>query len=202
MNSITIGRLGAAGLAVAVIGVGDACIAARAQSPGEMGGMAREHAKIVGGATMYPTRTILQNAAGAKDLTTLVAAVRAAGLAETLGDLGPFTVFAPTNAAFAKLPAGVARWVMAPTNRAHLAEMLDYHVIAGRLTVADLLTMVRAGGGRTVLTTLQGRPLVVTAEGRRIVLTDARGRVAHVTVDDVLQSNGVVHLVDAVLLPG
>ncbi|MGA0603232.1 fasciclin domain-containing protein [Caulobacter sp. KR2-114] len=167
-----------------------------------MGAMAHEHTKMVGGAPMYPSRNIIQNAVNSKDHTTLVAAVKAAGLVDTLQAPGPFTVFAPTNSAFAKLPAGTVNSLLEPANKDKLTAVLGYHVVAGRLTAADLLAKVKAGGGRATLSTVQGGPLTVTVAGGRLVLTDAKGRVSHVTIGDVLQSNGVIHVVDTVLLPG
>ncbi|GAA3999564.1 fasciclin domain-containing protein [Sphingomonas humi] len=157
---------------------------------------------MVGGAAMYPTRTIVENAVNSKDHTTLVAAVKAAGLVETLSGPGPFTVFAPTNAAFAKLPKGTVETLLKPENKAMLQSVLTYHVVAGRLTAADLMRQIRAGGGVATLTTVQGGKLSARMVGTSVVLTDAKGGRARVTQADVLQSNGVIHVTDNVSLPG
>lgn len=156
---------------------------------------------MVGGAAMYPNRTIVQNAVNSRDHTTLVAAVTAAGLVETLSGPGPFTVFAPTNAAFAKLPAGTVETLVQPANRAALTKILTAHVVAGRVSAADVLAAIRAGGGRAALTTVSGDTLVATLEGGAVVLTDENGGKARVTQADVFQSNGVIHVTDAVSLP-
>ena len=157
---------------------------------------------MVGGAAMYPSRNIVENAVNSGDHTTLVAAVKAAGLVDTLSGPGPFTVFAPTNAAFAKLPAGTVETLLQPANRSTLQSVLTYHVVPGRITAADLVEMIRAGGGQARLTTVQGGTLTARLEGNRVTLTDAKGGVAHVTQADVMQSNGVIHVTDAVSLPG
>lgn len=163
--------------------------------------MASDQAPMVGGAAMYPTRNIIQNALNSRDHTTLVAAVRAAGLVDTLSGPGPFTVFAPTNAAFDRLPAGTVDALLQPANRSTLTSVLTYHVVAGRLSAADLVQRVRAGNGRATLTTVEGEALSVTQSGNDIVLTDARGDMSRVTIANVVQSNGVIHVVDTVLLP-
>jgi uncharacterized surface protein with fasciclin (FAS1) repeats len=157
---------------------------------------------IVGGAAMYATRNIVENAAESADHTTLVAAVKAAGLADTLAGAGPFTVFAPTNAAFAKLPAGTVATLLRPENMDSLRSVLTYHVVPGRVTAAQLVQMIRAGGGTARLTTVQGGVLTAQLMGGRVMLTDARGGVAHVTQTDVMQSNGVIHVTDGVSIPG
>jgi uncharacterized surface protein with fasciclin (FAS1) repeats len=156
----------------------------------------------VGGAPMYSNRNIVQNAVNSKDHTTLVAAVTAAGLAETLAGPGPFTVFAPTNAAFARLPAGTVQTLLRPENKTMLQSVLTYHVVPGSLTAADLMAQIRAGGGSARLTTVQGGTLTARMSGRNIVLTDARGGTATVTQANVMQSNGVIHVTNAVSLPG
>jgi uncharacterized surface protein with fasciclin (FAS1) repeats len=156
---------------------------------------------MVGGAAMYPTRTIVENAANSRDHTTLVAAVTAAGLVDTLSGPGPFTVFAPTNAAFAKLPAGTVETLLQPANRAMLTKILTAHVVPGRVTAADLTSAINAGGGRAALTTVSGDTLVATIEGGGVVLTDEKGGKARVTQADVYQSNGVIHVTDSVSLP-
>ncbi len=157
---------------------------------------------IVGGAPMYPTRNIIENAVNSADHTTLVAAVKAAGLVDTLSGPGPFTVFAPTNAAFARLPAGTVDTLLKPENLATLQAVLTYHVVPGRLTAADLVSRIRAGGGRATLTTAQGGTLTASMMGNRVMLTDNKGGMAHVTQADVIQSNGVIHVTDAVSIPG
>ena len=162
---------------------------------------AGERTTRVGGAAMYPSRTIVANAANSADHTTLVAAVQAAGLVDTLNSAGPFTVFAPTNAAFAKLPAGTVNSLLLPAQRDALVKVLTYHVVAGRVTGADLMASIRAGNGRATLTTVQGSPLTATVSGGHIMLTDAQGGMSHVTIADVMQSNGVIHVVDTVLMP-
>ena len=156
----------------------------------------------VGGAAMYDSRNIIENAVNSSDHTTLVAAVKAAGLVGTLSGPGPFTVFAPTNDAFAKLPAGTVDTLLQPANLATLQAVLTYHVVPGRVTAADLLAMIKAGGGRARLTTVQGGQLTASVMGGRVMLTDAKGGMAHVTQADVMQSNGVIHVTDAVSLPG
>jgi uncharacterized surface protein with fasciclin (FAS1) repeats len=157
---------------------------------------------MVGGAAMYPSRTIVENAVNSRDHTTLVAAVKAAGLVETLSGPGPFTVFAPTNAAFQKVPAATLQAAMRPENKAMLQSVLTYHVVPGRLTAADLMQRIRDGGGQARLTTVQGGTLTASMMGNRIMLTDAKGGTAHVTQGDVMQSNGVIHVTDSVSMPG
>lgn len=164
-------------------------------------GMSANRVAYVGGAAMYPTQNIIQNAVNSPIHTTLVAAVKAAGLVDTLSGPGPFTVFAPTDAAFAKLPAGTVDTLVMPANKATLTKILTYHVVPGRVTAADLMRMVRAGNGRATLTTVQGEPLYASMMGNMIVLADAKGGMAHVTQGDVMQSNGVIHVVDSVLMP-
>jgi uncharacterized surface protein with fasciclin (FAS1) repeats len=136
-----------------------------------------------------------------KDHTTLVAAVKAAGLVDTLSSPGPFTVFAPTNAAFAKLPAGTVDTLLKPENKGTLTAVLTYHVVAGRVTSTDLVKKIKAGKGKAVLTTVQGEPLTASLMGRNVILTDAKGGKSKVTIADVMQSNGVIHVVDTVLMP-
>jgi len=155
----------------------------------------------VGGAPMFATRNIIENAVNSRDHTTLVAAVKAAGLVETLSGPGPFTVFAPTNAAFAQLPAGTVEAALRPENRSMLQSVLTYHVVPGRLTAADLMARIRAGGGTARLTTVQGGTLTARMSGSNIVLMDARGGMATVTQANVMQSNGVIHVTNAVSMP-
>jgi len=156
---------------------------------------------MVGGAAMYPTKDIVDNAVNSKDHTTLVAAVQAAGLVETLKSPGPFTVFAPTNAAFSKLPAGTVDTLVKPENKGTLTTVLTYHVVSGRMTSMDLKKAIKAGKGKASLTTVQGGTLTASMMGKRIMLTDAKGGMSHVTIGDVMQSNGVIHVVDTVLMP-
>ncbi len=172
---------------------------ATVEEPGSSAMM--EQSVMVGGAAMYPSRNIIENASNSADHTTLVSAVQAAGLAETLSGPGPFTVFAPTNAAFDKLPDGTVATLTQPANRAALTKILTYHVVAGRLTASDLLSQIEAGGGRATLTTVQGGTLTATRSGDTITLTDAAGGTSIVTTADVIQSNGVIHVVDTVLMP-
>lgn len=156
----------------------------------------------VGGAEMFSSRTIVANAVNSPIHTTLVAAVKAAGLVDTLNSAGPFTVFAPTNAAFAKLPAGTVDTLLKPQNKAMLASVLTYHVVAGRMSAADLKAAIRAGGGSATLTTVNGATLTARMMGSRIMLVDGKGGMSHVTQGDVFQSNGVIHVTDAVSIPG
>jgi uncharacterized surface protein with fasciclin (FAS1) repeats len=160
-----------------------------------------EHTVTVGGAPMYPSKNIVQNAVNSKDHTTLVAAVKAAGLVDTLSSPGPFTVFAPTNAAFAKLPAGAVDDLLKPENKPALTKVLTYHVVPGRLSSADLMAKVKAGGGKASLTTAEGEPLTVTQKAGALWIWDAKGGASRVTIADVGQSNGVIHVVDTVLMP-
>ena len=155
----------------------------------------------VGGADMYANRTIVQNASTASNLTTLVSAVQAAGLVDTLNGPGPFTVFAPTNAAFEKVPAATRTSLMQPANRAMLSSVLTYHVVPGTLTAADLMQRIRAGGGTATLTTVQGGQLKLSMMGNRVMIAGMNGSSAHVTQADVRQSNGIVHVIDGVLTP-
>ena len=155
----------------------------------------------VGGAPMYPTKNIVENAVNSKDHTTLVAAVKAAGLVDTLSSAGPFTVFAPTNAAFAKLPAGTVDTLVKPENKATLTKILTYHVVAGKMSAADLMKAVKDGKGTAMLKTVEGEPLTVKEMGGKLEVIDAKGGVSHVTIGDVNQSNGVIHVVDTVLMP-
>ena len=156
---------------------------------------------MVGGAAMYPTKTIVDNAVNSKDHTTLVAAVKAAGLVDTLSGPGPFTVFAPTNEAFAKLPAGTVDTLVKPENKAMLTKILTYHVVAGTMTSKQIAAAIKAGHGSATLTTVEGEPLTATMKMGKLVLTDAKGGMSTVTIKDVMQSNGVIHVVDTVLMP-
>ncbi len=156
---------------------------------------------MVGGAPMYSNKDIIDNAVNSKDHTTLVAAVKAGGLVETLKGPGPFTVFAPTNEAFAALPPDTVPTLLKPENKPTLVKILTYHVVAGKHDAADLKAMVAAGGGKATLTSVEGEPLIVMADGSGVTVTDTKGGVAHVTIADVYQSNGVIHVVDKVLMP-
>jgi uncharacterized surface protein with fasciclin (FAS1) repeats len=156
----------------------------------------------VGGAPMYPSKNIIQNAVNSKDHTTLVAAVKAAGLVETLEGAGPFTVFAPTNEAFAKLPPGTVDTLLKPENKATLVKVLTYHVVPGRMTAVVLMKAVKDGEGEAHLKTVAGEDLIVKQDGPgKLTVTDSKGDVAMVTIADVLQSNGVIHVIDTVMLP-
>lgn len=158
---------------------------------------------MVGGAAMSPTDTIVANASKASNLTTLVAAVTAADLVATLSSPGPFTVFAPDNAAFAKIPGATTAALMAPTGKSDLVKILTYHVVAGRVTAADLTRQIQEGGGSAELTTVQGGKLTARAGANgSVTLTDAKGGTSTVTQADVMQSNGVVHVIDTVVMPG
>ncbi|HTA24884.1 MAG TPA: fasciclin domain-containing protein [Terriglobales bacterium] len=156
----------------------------------------------VGGQEMYPTKNIVENAVNSADHTTLVAAVKAAGLVETLESPGPFTVFAPTNEAFAKLPAGTVDTLLKPENKAMLTKVLTYHVVSGRLSASDLKKQIKAGNGTAELTTVEGGKLWASLQdGNHIVLKDEKGGTAIVTIPNVFQSNGVIHVIDSVVLP-
>jgi uncharacterized surface protein with fasciclin (FAS1) repeats len=156
---------------------------------------------MVGGAPMYANKNIIQNAVNSKDHTTLVAAVKAGGLVDTLQGAGPFTVFAPTNAAFAALPAGTVDTLLRPENKGALGKILTYHVVAGRLDSRILDQQIAMGGGKTVLKTVEGEPLTVRGSGKNLTVTDEKGGAAHITIADVYQSNGVIQVVDKVLMP-
>lgn len=155
----------------------------------------------VGGAAMYPAKNIVENALNSQDHTTLVAAVKAAGLVETLEGPGPFTVFAPTNEAFAKLPAGTVDTLLMPDNKGQLVKILTYHVVAGKVSSKDLIKMIKKGGGKAELKTVSGGTLTASLNMGKVVLTDEKGGTAMVTIADVYQSNGVIHVIDSVLLP-
>jgi uncharacterized surface protein with fasciclin (FAS1) repeats len=161
----------------------------------------KEKTVMVGGAAMFPSKNIIENAVNSKDHTTLVAAVKAAGLVETLSGAGPFTVFAPTNAAFDKLPKGTVETLLKPENKAMLTGILTYHVVAGKIDSKALAEMIKKGGGKAELTTVNGAKLTAKMEGNKAVLIDAKGHKAYVTIADVYQSNGVIHVTDAVSMP-
>ncbi|KQM68005.1 fasciclin [Sphingomonas sp. Leaf17] len=155
----------------------------------------------VGGAAMYPTKTIVENASKSKDHTTLVAAVKAAGLVETLSGPGPFTVFAPTNAAFAKLPAGTVDTLVKPENKATLTSILTYHVVPGKITAAQIAAKAKANGGTATYTTVQGGTLSFHKAGSGWAIMDAKGGMGKITIPNVNQSNGVIHVIDTVMMP-
>jgi uncharacterized surface protein with fasciclin (FAS1) repeats len=156
---------------------------------------------MVGGAAMLPTRNIIENAVNSKDHTTLVAAVKAAGLVETLSGAGPFTVFAPTNAAFDKLPAGTVETLVKPESKSTLTTILTYHVVAGKFMAKDVAKLIKDGNGSAMIKTVQGGMLKASMMGKRLMLTDEKGGMSHVTIGDVNQSNGVIHVIDTVLMP-
>jgi uncharacterized surface protein with fasciclin (FAS1) repeats len=156
---------------------------------------------MVGGAAMYKTKDIVDNAANSKDHTTLVAAVKAAGLVDTLKGKGPFTVFAPTNAAFDALPAGTVETLLRPENKGMLTKILMYHVVAGNMDSKAIAKAIKAGGGKATLKTVSGGTLTAWMDGNTLVLTDEKGGRSKVTIADVRQSNGVIHVVDSVLMP-
>jgi uncharacterized surface protein with fasciclin (FAS1) repeats len=184
---------------LAAITIASAPLAACAMTP--EGGSDMATTATVGGAAMYSSRTIVENAANSRDHTTLVAAVKAAGLVETLSGSGPFTVFAPTNAAFARLPAGTVDSLLKAENRSSLQSVLTYHVVPGRVTARDLVGLIEAGGGEARVTTVQGGVLTARLAGNQVVLVDANGGTARVSQADVMQSNGVIHVTDAVSIP-
>jgi uncharacterized surface protein with fasciclin (FAS1) repeats len=156
---------------------------------------------MVGGQEMFPTKNIVQNAVNSADHTTLVAAVKAAGLVDTLEGPGPFTVFAPTNEAFGKLPSGTVETLLKPENKDTLTKVLTYHVVAGKWSAADLMKQIKMGHGTAELTTVEGGKLWAMSNGKQIMLKDEKGGTATVTIADVFQSNGVIHVVDSVLMP-
>ena len=156
---------------------------------------------MVGGAAMYPTKNIVENAMASPIHKTLVAAVKAAGLVDTLEGPGPFTVFAPTDDAFAKLPAGTVDTLLKPENKATLVKVLTYHVVAGKMDAATLMASIKAGGGKAQLKTVAGGSLWASMSGGHVMITDEKGDVATVTIPDVIQSNGVIHVIDKVMLP-
>ena len=156
---------------------------------------------MVGGAPMDPAKTIPENASAASNLTTLVAAVKAAGLVETLGGKGPFTVFAPTNDAFAKLPAGTVETLIKPENKEMLTKILTYHVVPAAATSTAAMQMIKDDGGMHKVKTVEGEELTLSMDGDKLIVTDAKGGKATVTQADVMQANGVVHVIDTVLMP-
>jgi uncharacterized surface protein with fasciclin (FAS1) repeats len=162
---------------------------------------AQEKTVTVGGAPMYPSKNIIENAVNSKDHTTLVAAVKAADLVETLSGPGPFTVFAPTNKAFEKLPKGTVESLLKPENKAMLTGVLTYHVVPGKVSAEELMQMIKDGKGKASLKTVNGASLTAMLKGKKVELMDAKGNTATVTIPDVNQSNGVIHVIDTVLIP-
>src|SRR6476660_9577017 len=182
-------------LLVFAMSIGFAASQASAQMSGDGNPM-------VGGAAMYKAKNIVENAVNSKDHTMLVAAVKAAGLVDTLQSAGPFTVFAPTNDAFAKLPAGTVDTLVKPENKKTLTNVLTYHVVSGRLTAKDLMEKIKAGNGKALLKTVEGADLTFAEKDGKLWIWDAKGDSAQVTIRNVMQSNGVIHVIDTVLLPG
>ncbi|MBL7870183.1 MAG: fasciclin domain-containing protein [Cyclobacteriaceae bacterium] len=156
---------------------------------------------MVGGAAMYPTKNIIENAVNSKDHTTLVAAVKAADLVNVLQGAGPFTVFAPTNDAFAKLAAGTVETLLKPENKATLTAVLTYHVVPGRMSSSDISKAIKTGKGKAEFKTVQGETLTAMMSGKEVVLKDSKGNTSKITIMDVNQSNGVIHVIDSVVLP-
>lgn len=183
------------GLVVLALGVAFGASSASAQMGYKSGN------PMVGGAAMYKTKNIVENAVNSKDHTTLVAAVQAAGLVDTLKSAGPFTVFAPVNSAFDKLPAGTVETLLKPENKATLVKILTYHVVAGNMDSKTIAKAIKKGKGKAELTTVAGGTLWAMMDGKNLILTDEKGGKSMVTIADVKQSNGVIHVVDSVLLP-
>jgi uncharacterized surface protein with fasciclin (FAS1) repeats len=173
-----------------------ACLSIASFAQGNM-----EKTVTVGGAAMYPSKNIVENAVNSKDHTTLVAAVKAAGLVETLQSAGPFTVFAPTNAAFDKLPEGTVGTLVKPENKAMLTKILTYHVVAGKFDSKAIAAAIKAGGGTAELKTVAGGTLKASMKGNKLMLWDEKGGYSTVTIKDVYQSNGVIHVIDTVVMP-
>ena len=161
----------------------------------------KEKTVMVGGAAMYPSKNIIENASNSKDHTTLVAAVKAAGLVETLSGPGPFTVFAPTNEAFAKLPKGTVENLLKPENKKMLTDILTYHVVSGKISAKDLSEWIKKNGGKYMAKTVQGEELTFWTKGDVMYVKDSKGISAKITIADVNQSNGVIHVIDTVLMP-
>ena len=186
----------------AILLAGVAAFAVIATVAGPVPLVAAETTTMVGGAPMYPSKNIVQNAVNSKDHTTLVAAVKAAGLVQTLESPGPFTVFAPTNDAFAKLPDGTVTTLLKPENKQTLTNVLTYHVVSGRLTTKDLRERIKAGGGKAELKTVQGGTLTIEEKNGKLWVIDSKGDTAEITISNVMQSNGVIQVINTVMLPG
>ncbi|KMQ68313.1 fasciclin [Chryseobacterium sp. FH2] len=163
--------------------------------------MMKENTVMVGGAAMYPSKNIIENAVNSKDHKTLVAAVKAAGLVETLQGNGPFTVLAPTDAAFAKLPKGTVESLVKPENKATLTKILTYHVLPGKFNAKEIWAAVKTGKGKSMMKTVEGEELTFWTKGKDLYVRDAKGNDAKITIADVNQSNGVIHVIDTVLMP-
>ena len=189
-------------LNVALAGFAASALAISMGAMGPAFAQMKDKTVTVGGAPMYPSKNIVQNAVNSKDHTTLVAAVKAAGLVPTLESPGPFTVFAPTNEAFAKLPAGTVDTLLKPENKKTLTNVLTYHVVPGRLSAKDLMEKIKEGGGKAMLKTVEGADLTFEQKDGKLWIIDAKGDTAQVTIRNVMQSNGVIHVIDTVLLPG
>jgi uncharacterized surface protein with fasciclin (FAS1) repeats len=186
--------------ALATVAAATLTLGAFAASP-TLAQMSKDEKTItVGGAPMYPSKNIVENAVNSKDHTTLVAAVKAAGLVDTLQGTGPFTVFAPTNDAFKKLPAGTVEMLVKPENKDKLTQILTYHVVAGR-SANDLMAAAKKGNGKAMLKTVEGEDLTVEVNGNTLTIRDTKGGMSKVTVQNVFQSNGIIHVVDTVLMP-
>ncbi len=181
------------------VGFGASSISAQEMKGNKM--MKSDGNPMVGGAAMYKTKNIVENAVNSKDHTTLVAAVKAAGLVETLQGKGPFTVFAPTNSAFDMLPAGTVDTLVKPENKAMLTKILTYHVVAGNMDSKKIMKTIKKGNGKAMLKTVSGGMLTATMEGNELILSDEKGGKSKVTIANVKQSNGVIHVVDTVLMP-
>jgi uncharacterized surface protein with fasciclin (FAS1) repeats len=186
----------------AILLAGVAAFAVIATLAGPVPLAAGEMTTMVGGAPMYPSKNIVQNAVNSKDHTTLVAAVKAAGLVQTLESPGPFTVFAPTNDAFAKLPDGTVATLLKPENKQTLTNVLTYHVVPGRFTTKDLRERIKAGGGKAELKTVQGGTLTIQEKSGKLWVIDPKGDTAEITISNVMQSNGVIQVINTVMLPG
>jgi uncharacterized surface protein with fasciclin (FAS1) repeats len=189
-------------LNVALAGFAAAALAISMGAMGPAFAQMNKKTVTVGGAPMYPSKNIVQNAVNSKDHTTLVAAVKAAGLVPTLESPGPFTVFAPTNEAFAKLPAGTVDNLLKPENKKTLTNVLTYHVVPGRISAKDLMEKIKENGGKAMLKTVEGADLAFAMKDGTLWVIDAKGDTARVTIRNVMQSNGVIHVIDTVLLPG
>ncbi|CAM4136814.1 fasciclin domain-containing protein [Gillisia hiemivivida] len=187
-------------LFVSILSLG-ACSSSKDKAMKDNMNMSKDMSVMVGGAAMYPSKNIIENAVNSKDHTTLVAAVKAADLVSTLQGDGPFTVFAPTNAAFDKLPAGTVATLLEPENKMQLQNVLTYHVIAGKYSSMDIVNAIKKGNEKAMFTTVNGGLLTAMMKGSNVVITDANGGTSMVTIADVNQSNGVIHVVNTVMLP-
>lgn len=187
-------------LFVSILSLG-ACSSSKDKAMKDDMNMSKDMTVMVGGAAMYPTKNIVENAVNSKDHTTLVAAVKAADLVTTLQGDGPFTVFAPTNAAFDKLPAGTVATLLEPENKMQLQNVLTYHVVAGKYSSMDIVSAIKKGNGKAMFTSVNGGMLTAMMQGSDVVITDANGGTSMVTIADVNQSNGVIHVVNTVMLP-